>query len=117
VITGNPNQYYDPNAFILPPVGTLGNVGRNSLAGPGYAQLDFGIRKQTKAPMFGQSCSVEFRAEFFNLLNHPNFAAPNGAVFIGALTNTTETPLPSAGQITSTVGTSRQVELSLRIIF
>jgi hypothetical protein len=117
VITGDPSQWYDPNAFILPPVGTLGNVGRNSLAGPGFAQLDVAIRKNTKAPVFGQSGNVEFRAEVFNLLNRPNFAAPNGAVFTGALANATETPLSSAGQITSTVGTSRQVELSVRITF
>jgi hypothetical protein len=117
VITGDPTQYYNPSAFILQPVGTLGNVGRNSLTGPGFSQLDFAVRKQTKARFLGEAGAIEFRAEFFNLLNHPNFAAPNGAVFSGALANATENPITSAGQITSTVGTSRQVELSLRISF
>jgi hypothetical protein len=117
VITGNPNQWYDPNAFVLPPVGTLGNVGRNSLEGPGFAVVDVAVRKVTVAPLFGKSGNIELRAEVFNLLNRANFGAPNGAVFTGALANTTETPLSTAGVITSTVGTSRQVELSVRIIF
>ncbi|HWW85327.1 MAG TPA: carboxypeptidase regulatory-like domain-containing protein [Vicinamibacterales bacterium] len=116
VITGNPSQWYDPNAFVLPPVGTLGNVGRNSLVGPGFAQLDLAVRKNTKAAMLGPAGNIEFRVEVFNLLNRPNFASPDGGVFTGALTNTTEAPLPTAGQITSTVGTSRQIELAVRII-
>jgi Carboxypeptidase regulatory-like domain/TonB dependent receptor len=117
VITGGPTQYYNPNAFILQPVGTLGNVGRNSLTGPGYSQLDFALRKDTKTHLLGEQGGVEFRAEFFNLLNHPNFAEPNSAVFTGALANATEAPISSAGQITSTVGTSRQIEFSLKLTF
>jgi hypothetical protein len=116
VITGNPSQWYDPNAFVLPPVGTLGNVGRNSLVGPGFAQLDLAVRKNTKAAMLGSAGNIEFRVEVFNLLNRPNFASPDGGVFTGSLANTSEAPLPTAGQITSTVGTSRQIELAVRII-
>ncbi len=111
VILGGPTKYYDPNAFILQPVGTLGNVGRNSLTGPGYSQLDFALQKNMKVPLMGETGAVEFRTEFFNILNHPNFGSPNSAVFTGALANVTETPISSAGQITSTMGTSRQIEL------
>ena len=115
VILGGPTKYYDPNAFVLQPVGTLGNVGRNSLTGPGYSQLDFALQKNIKVPRMGEAGAVEFRTEFFNILNHPNFGSPNAAVFTGALANVTETPISSAGQITSTLGTSRQVELALKL--
>jgi hypothetical protein len=115
VIKGGPIQYYDPNAFILQPVGTLGNVGRDSLYGPGYSQLDFAVDKRTRTKVLGEAGFIEFRAELFNILNHPNFAEPNSAVFAGTLTDTTETPIATAGQITSTLGTSRQVEVALKL--
>jgi hypothetical protein len=117
VILGRPNQYYNPNAFVLQPVGTLGNVGRNSLTGPGFSELNVALQRDMKTHWLGESGRTEFRAEFFNILNHPNFSEPNEAVFAGSLTNTTETPISSAGQITSTVGTSRQVEFSVRLFF
>jgi hypothetical protein len=117
VIQGGPLQYFNPNAFILQPVGTLGNVGRDSLYGPGYSNLDFAIDKRTNTKLLGDVGTVEFRAELFNLLNHPNFAEPNEAVFAGTLTDTTETPISSAGQITSTLGTSREVEFSLKFVW
>jgi len=115
VITGGPIQYYNPNAFALQPVGTLGNVGRNSLYGPGYSQLDFSIQKLTKTRWLGESGSVEWRTEFFNIFNRPNFSMPNSAVFAGTLTDANESPLSTAGQITSTLGTSRQIELALKL--
>jgi hypothetical protein len=67
--------------------------------------------------LLGDSGAIEFRGELFNVLNHPNFSEPNSAVFAGSLTNVTETPIATAGQITSTVGTSRQVELSLKLVW
>jgi hypothetical protein len=117
VILGGPAQYYNPNAFVLQPAGTLGNVGRDSLLGPGFAQLDFAVQKDTRLRRLGESGRLEFRAEFFNLFNHPNFAAPNGAVFSGTVTNTVEAPLSTAGQILSTVQPSRQIEFALKVIF
>jgi Carboxypeptidase regulatory-like domain len=117
VILGRPDRYYDPDAFILQPVGTLGNVGRNSLTGPGYVNLDVALRKNTKLAKLGEAGNVEFRAEFFNILNHPNFSEPDHRVFAGALNNTTESPLASAGVITSTRTPSRQIEFVLRISF
>jgi hypothetical protein len=117
VIIGSPTEYYNPNAFILQPVGTLGNVGRDSLIGPGFSQLDLALQRNFKTRLLGDAGNVQFRAEFFNILNHPNFAEPNEAVFAGTLTDATETPISSAGQITSTVGTSRQIEFALRISF
>lgn len=117
VIRGGPIKYYDPAAFMLQPVGTLGNVGRNSLYGPSYSQLDYSMMKHFPVPWPNDTANVEFRAELFNVFNHPNFSEPNGAVFTGSLTHEAEAPLASAGQITSTVGTSRQVELSLKLVW
>jgi hypothetical protein len=116
VINGGPTQYFNPNAFVLQPVGQLGNLGRDVLLGPGFADLDFAVKKDTRMPFLGEAGSLEFRAEFFNIFNRPNFTDPNPAVFSGAATDT-GTPLSTAGQITATVSTSRQIELSLRVIF
>jgi hypothetical protein len=117
VIKGGPIQYYDPNAFVLQPVGTLGTVARDSLYGPGYSALDISAQRRFMTKLLGDVGYVEFRGELFNVLNRPNFSEPNPAVFAGSLTNVTETPIATAGQITSTVGTSRQVELSLKLVF
>ncbi|MFB3814164.1 MAG: TonB-dependent receptor domain-containing protein [Terriglobales bacterium] len=115
VILGGPAKYFDPNAFVLQPAGMLGNSGRNVLIGPGLANLDFAIRKDTGLKLLGEAGNLEFRVETFNLLNHPNFAPPNNVVFAGALANPTETPLATAGQITRTATESRQMQISLRI--
>jgi len=118
IITGDPNQWFNPAAFMLQPVGTLGNVGRNSLLGPSYTGLDFAVKKETKLGFLGEAGLLTFRAEFFNLLNHPNFAMPSTNVFAGALTDpVTVAPLSNAGQINDTQGTSRQVEFGLRLSF
>ena len=118
VITGNPAQWFNPYAFMLQPVGTLGHVGRDSLVGPGFVDFDFGIHKNTKLGLLGEAGNIEFRAEAFNLLNRPNFGMPAIATFAGALTDPlTVAPLSAAGQITSTAGTSRQLEFALRISF
>jgi len=72
--------------------------------------------------MFGEAGSVQFRAEFFNLTNSPNFAMPNGVVFAGAATDLgpfSEAPNSNTGQITQTQAgaTSRQIQLALKIVF
>jgi len=119
VTTGNPHQWFNPLMFGLGPIGQLGNAGRDILRGPGLVDWDFSLVKDTAMPVLGEAGAVEFRAEFFNLMNHANFALPNGNVFTGALTDTTpyDAPLATAGQITSTVTTSRQIQLALKIIF
>jgi Carboxypeptidase regulatory-like domain/TonB dependent receptor-like, beta-barrel len=118
VITGNPTQWFNPDAFMLQPVGTLGNVGRDSLRGPGFVDFDFGMHKNTKLRFLGEAGNIEFRVEAFNLLNHPNLGMPAIATFAGALTDpVTAAPLSAAGQITSTAGTSRQMQFALRISF
>ena len=67
VVLGSPNQWFNPNAFLLPAVGTYGNLGRGTLTGPGLATLDLSLFKNTA---LSEKVSLQFRAEFFNLLNH-----------------------------------------------
>ena len=81
VILGNPQEWFNPLMFGINPLGTLGNLGRESLEGPGLGQLDFSLVKDTKAGFLGEAGSIQFRVEVFNLLNRPNFGLPNATVF------------------------------------
>jgi hypothetical protein len=91
----------------------LGNQGRNILSGPGLANLDFSLVKDTKLGFLGEGGNVQFRAEFFNILNRANFSMPDRAGF----TSSSSTPLSTAGSITGTQTTSRQLQLALKIIW
>jgi hypothetical protein len=108
VILGTPNQWYNPNAFILPAVGTYGNLGRGALTGPGLADLDLSLFKNTSIT---ERTAIQFRAEFFNVLNHSNFGTPNPVVFSNGVISS------SAGLITTTTTTSRQIQFGLKLIF
>jgi hypothetical protein len=90
------------------------------LRGPGLDNVDFSIVKDTRLPFLGEQGNLEFRAEFFNILNTPSFAMPNGTVFSGGVANYgaySQAPSGSAGQITSTIGTSRQIQMALKVVF
>jgi hypothetical protein len=108
IVTGNPSQWFNPGAFLVPAAGTWGNVGRNVLTGPGLATLDTSLFRNFKVL---ERTTLEFRAEFFNILNHTNFGTPNATVFSGTAVN------PSAGLITSTATTSRQIQFGLKLMF
>jgi len=94
----------------LPATGTYGNVGRNTLTGPGIATLDASILKTTA---MSERIHLQFRAEFFNIVNHANFGTPNTVVFSAAATP----PAPTAGVITSTSTTSRQIQFGLKLLW
>ena len=79
------------------------------MIGPAYNDLDFSLLKSTTIK---ENHSIQFRAEFFNILNHANFANPANAVFAA-----NGTRQPTAGQITSTVGTARQIQFGLKYMF
>jgi hypothetical protein len=108
VVLGNPNQWYNPNAFVLPAPGTYGNLGRGVYSGPGLADVDVSLFKSTPIT---ERTNLQFRAEIFNVLNHPNFGTPNAIVFSGANVSS------SAGLITTTATPSRQIQLGLKLIF
>jgi len=101
-------QYFDPNAFLLPLSGTFGNVSRGSLTGPALTIVDTSLFKKIR---INEQWNLQFRAEAFNVLNHTNFAEPNAVVFAGNNYSS------SAGVITSTSTTSRQIQFALKLLF
>jgi outer membrane receptor protein involved in Fe transport len=118
----NVHLWYNPACFTASTYGTLGNLGRNNLVGPGYVETDLGVMKETRIT---ERVSLQFRAELFNLFNHPNFNIPATAVFTAgsAATNYASTAVGTAGQITSLVGSgglsnvARQTQFSLKLLF
>jgi hypothetical protein len=107
-VLGGPDQYFDPNAFSLPAAGTYGNLGRNTLTGPGLALVDLSLVKHI---VIGHERRLEVRAEGFNILNRANFARPNAVIFDAA------GRVGSAGRITNTVTPGRQIQLGLKAVF
>jgi hypothetical protein len=117
-----PSCWFNPSAFALPPPGQFGNAGRNSLRGPAFAQFDLSLQKGFQLT---EGTSITFGADAYNLLNHPNFGAPsntqspltlggNGdAIFEDAAGNLAD----NVGRIFSTVGSSRQIQLDVRVTF
>ena len=73
---GTPTHWFDPCAFVPQPLGTFGNLGRNTLIGPGRSTIDFLVNKHFR---ISEKRELQFRTEVFNLLDHPNFEAPNSA--------------------------------------
>ena len=112
VLTGNPNQWFNPNAFILPTAGTWGNLGRGTLSGPGLADVDLSVFKNTSLT---ETTTLQFRAELFNVLNRSNFGPPNTTTF--SVTPTSTSISPSAGLITTTATSPRQIQFGLKLIF
>jgi hypothetical protein len=110
VILGGASRYFDPNAFLQPLAGTYGNVGRNTLPGPNLFETDLALAKKIS---FRERVNLQFRAEIFNLLNHTNFNTPNPVVYASASGG----PSPTAGVITSTATTSRQVQLGVKLLW
>jgi hypothetical protein len=106
---GGPQQYFDPRAFCLQPAGFIGNAPRNSLVGPGFASLDVML---SRAIPFGGTRSFQIRVETFNVLNRANFGFPTSQLF-----NADGTYRSDAGQITSTIGTPRQIQLGAKIVW
>jgi len=112
---GTVTCWFNPSAYALPPFGSFGNAGRNSLAGPNFADFDFAILKNIP---FGEDRMVQFRAEIFNIANRTNFAVPtNTEGPNGTGGNGDEVFAPNAGQIFSTVNPSRQIQFGLKIFF
>jgi len=110
VILGNPTQWFNPAAFLQPPPnsGFYGNLGRNTLIGPGFSTWDISAMKDTA---ISERLNLQFRAEIFNLLNRANFGTPNLIVFTPSGVSGT------AGAITNTSTTSRQVQFGLKLLW
>jgi hypothetical protein len=108
ILRQNPNEWFDPNAFVLPAPGTYGNLGRGTRTGPGLADVDVSLFKNTR---ISERANLEFRAEFFNVLNHVNFGLPNTTVFASGSISA------SAGLITSLATNPRQIQFGLKLLF
>jgi hypothetical protein len=108
IVTGNPNQWLNPNAFMLSTVGTWGNLGRGVYTGPGLADVDLSLFKRIAV---AEKANLQFRAEFFNVQNRTNFATPNLTMFSSGAVS------PAAGLISGTVTSSRQIQFGLKLIF
>jgi hypothetical protein len=108
IILGSPAQWFNPSAFVLPQAGTYGNLGRGSFTGPGLVEVDASLFKDSQLT---EKMKLQFRAEFFNAPNHTNFGPPNAIVFSGSAIS------PSAGLISATATTSRQIQFGLKLIY
>jgi hypothetical protein len=108
IITHNPKQWYNPNAFKIPIPGTFSPMKKGSFRGPGLSEWDVSAIKATPIT---DKLSAEFRFEGFNILNRTNFSFPNQTVFSGSAIN------PSAGIITATTTTSRELQAAIKLIF
>jgi len=104
------SEYFNPAAFLPPATGTYGNVSRDALAGPGLSQLDISTAKKTR---LAEGVTLAFRAEFFNILNHTNFLTPNEVVYSSANSGIS----PTAGVVTATSTTSRQIQFGAKLEF
>jgi hypothetical protein len=104
----SPGQWVNPAAFIRQATG-FGDAGRNILTGPGFADVDLSIAKETK---IRERASLQFRSEAFNVFNHPNFGQPQNNLAVATF-----------GQVTATrttrgdLGSSRQLQLALKLLF
>jgi hypothetical protein len=149
VITGDPNQWFNPAMFSLAPaplspdseqppcwfvnprpstctpntIGQLGTAGRNILTGPPERNWDFSLVKETKLGFLGEGGMLEFRAEFFNILNHPNFSGRglHTSIFDGIPGDVTPFSEPahgSAGAVQNQLeNNQRQIQFALRLEF
>jgi len=112
---GNPNRYVRTQCFEVPhPITLRGNLGRNTLTGPGLLNFDLSVVKNNYVKRVSDAFNVQFRTEFFNVLNRANFAPPldNRNIF-----DATGAAIANAGLITSTQTPSRQIQLALKIIW
>jgi hypothetical protein len=108
--------YLNGNAFSQPADGTFGTFGRNAIYGPKFWNVDFAITKSTR---IFERANLQFRAEFFNIFNHPNFALPNFFVVPGASQQGLITQTPDQAQTNPGLGGGgpRVIQLGLKLVF
>jgi hypothetical protein len=132
VTLGTVGEWFNPAMFSIAPefvspegggnfVGQLGTSGRNIVYGPASRNWNFSLVKDTKVGFLGEAGSIQFRAEFFNVLNHPNFLFQNFVPFLGAPSDLgpfSEAPSQASSQITQTLpNNQREIQFALKILF
>jgi hypothetical protein len=113
---GNPVAYIKLSCFAAPSPSTrLGNAGRNVAYGPELVSWDASLFKNNRISRISEAFNIQFRGEVFNALNHSNFSTPLPAS--SQLFTVNLAPIPTAGQLTSTSTTSRQMQFALKILW
>jgi hypothetical protein len=122
-VLGGPDKYFDVSQFVPSTClgnrvckpgdadykpGYFGTLGSSTLTAPGVATLDFSVLKGIKIT---ENHKIQFRADFFNMFNRPNFGSPTQTIFIDNV------PDPESGRIRTTRGSARQIQLVLRYTF
>jgi hypothetical protein len=107
--SGPPFAAQFPDCFNL-----RGNAGRNLLTGPGTTNLDFSVFKNQSIKRISESFNVQFRAEFFNVMNHANFAVPQIAAGNTDMFDGSGAPLRNAGVLTLTTTQGREIQFALK---
>ena len=100
---GPGNKAFDTSAFVDPPLGTIGNSPRTVCCGPGINNFDIGLMKNTS---LGERTKLQFRAEFYNVVNHAQFVSPDGLTTDGE----------EFGRVKRTRG-PREIQFALKLIF
>ncbi len=127
-VLGGWERYFDPKAYYLQEPGYLGDSPRNSVRGPGFTEVDLSLTKQFKT---SERTNLEFRAEAFNIINHPNFDLPFNQIYVPKSPSDTDQTScnlteaqkqiyacnPQAGRISRSVGTPRQLQFALKFTF
>jgi hypothetical protein len=122
--SGNPLGQWiaNPGVFSLPAAGTIGNLGRNSVYGPGFANVDLTLAKNTKIT---ERMNLQLRVDAFDALNHPNYGQPGpqsggilASVFSNAaLANNSFSTISGTRFPTGDSGSSRQLQFALKLQF
>lgn len=111
IILGGPDKYFDPSAYTFAAPTLWGNVGRNTLRGPGFFNVDLSLNKNWKLT---EKTQLQFRGELYNIFNHPNLGVPAAQLY-----NASGQALGTAGLITNTIllNSMRQIQFGLKLLF
>jgi hypothetical protein len=120
-LVGDPNrgphtvqQWFNTSAFALNAPLTFGNAGRNIVTGPGYRDFDFSLIKNTQ---LGDKVKAQFRAEFFNIVNHPAFAIPSNILAAPNFGTLFQTPDAAQNNVGLGSGGPRLIQFALKLSF
>lgn len=120
-VVSNPNagphtveEWFNTAAFVPNDILTFGDAGRNIVTGPGFHDLDFSLIKNTR---FGERTNLQFRAEFFNIFNHPNFAIPSNVESAANFGAVYETPDVAQNNVGLGAGGPRLIQFGLKLMF
>ena len=120
-LVGDPNtgprtvqQWFNTSAFALNAPLTFGSAGRNIVVGPGYRDFDFSLLKNTQ---FGEKVKAQFRAEFFNIVNHPAFALPSNILAAPNFGALFQTPDAAQNNVGLGSGGPRLIQFALKLSF